>query len=247
MSILISSSANSLIIQSTNPAIPSDILLDRNESSLNPVGCVLPYAGATAPFGWLLCDGSEISCDTYSRLFNVIGTNYGVATQPNYFVLPDMRDRMPIGKWNQSMGETGGANTVTLSINELPSHSHSGITAQTGSHTHTVTVDQNGSHNHTVNDPGHKHDLVTINDDHNNSGGNPPGFIADSAGSMTWTNVVQFAQTGITIGVNGDHTHNASMSANGDHAHSFVTNTTGNGNAFSVQNKYIVLNYIIRF
>lgn len=82
-----------------------------------PTGSVFPYAGFIAPDYWLLCDGSEVLRSTYPELFAVIGTGFG--TPPSggsYFLLPDMRGRLPLGKDN--MGGTG-ANRVTASAADL--------------------------------------------------------------------------------------------------------------------------------
>lgn len=63
-----------------------------------PSGGILAFAGATVPAHFLLCDGSNVSRTTYARLFAVIGTAYGVGDGSNTFGLPDMRDRVIIGK-----------------------------------------------------------------------------------------------------------------------------------------------------
>ena len=55
-------------------------------------------------------------------------------------------------------------------------------------------------------DPGHTHTQTTINDDFNSSAGNPPGFIGDSAGSMTWNNI-NSATTGLSVDSGGAHSH----------------------------------------
>ena len=80
-----------------------------------PIGTILPYAGATAPYGYLLCDGGEQEISKYRDLYNVIGTTYGtpfrgqLTPTPLTFVLPDMRGRFPLGKHNMD-----NANTVPL-------------------------------------------------------------------------------------------------------------------------------------
>lgn len=62
-----------------------------------PVGMVTPFAGANAPEGWLICDGSEVSMTQYKALYDVIGDLYGTATNPANFVLPDLRETTPVG------------------------------------------------------------------------------------------------------------------------------------------------------
>ena len=82
-----------------------------------------------APIGWLLCDGSAISWDKYQRLFKVIGYSYGSEGSGNFFRLPDLRGRFPLGVSTShplnGTGSTGGAETVTLSAANMPYHRHS--------------------------------------------------------------------------------------------------------------------------
>ena len=174
-------------------------------NSVPPVGVVSAFAGSTAPLGYLLCDGSAVSRTTYASLFNVIGTTYGTGNGSSTFNVPDLRSRTIVGVGqgasltNRTLASRGGIESKTLSISEIPSHGH------------------------TINDPGHRHNITTTNDDFNQSGGNPPGFAADGAGSRTWTNNITSSTTGITI------------------------NNTGGSSAFEIMNPFLALNYIIKF
>lgn len=173
-------------------------------NAVPPVGVITAFAGSTAPTGYLICDGTAVSRTTYAALFTIIGTTYGVGNGSTTFNLPDLRSKTIVGVGqgsgltNRTLASTGGAETKTLAVSEIPSH------------------------NHTINDPGHTHSQNTVNDDFNNSGGNPPGFTADGAGSRTWSNI-NSSTTGISI------------------------NYTGGGSAFNIMNPYISLNYIIKF
>lgn len=109
-----------------------------NLSHLNemksPVGAIAIYAGASAPTGWLLCDGSAVSRTTYADLFALIGTTYGVGNGSSTFNVPDLRGRFLLGKDNMggtsanrvnateadNLGQGSGAETHTLITNELP-------------------------------------------------------------------------------------------------------------------------------
>ena len=122
------------------------------ESSI-PAGTMVQWGGSTAPTNWLLCDGTAVSRTTYATLFAAIGTSYGVGDGSTTFNLPDLRGRVPVGKNGGSfgtLGATGGAETVTLTSTQIPSHTHnySGTTNTTGAHTHTlsgkINVSQNG-------------------------------------------------------------------------------------------------------
>lgn len=106
-----------------------------------PTGSVLPYAGVSAPAGWLLCDGAYYNSTTYAALFAVLGGNFGYSA-PN-FAVPDLRGRVPVGKDNMggtaanritiggsgiagtTLAASGGVESVTLSINQIPAHTHS--------------------------------------------------------------------------------------------------------------------------
>jgi microcystin-dependent protein len=92
-------------------------------------GMVMPFSGTVVPDGWLLADGSTVSRTTYSKLFDVIGTTYGPGDGSSTFHLPNYKGRVLVGQDAAQaefdvLGEVGGAKTVTLTINEMPSHSH---------------------------------------------------------------------------------------------------------------------------
>jgi len=67
-------------------------------SDLMPAGVILPYGGATAPAGWLLCNGAQISRTTYAKLFAAIGTAHGSGNGSSTFHLPDLRGRFLRGR-----------------------------------------------------------------------------------------------------------------------------------------------------
>jgi microcystin-dependent protein len=102
-----------------------------------PVGSVLPYAGATAPEGYLFCDGAEKIQTAYPALYEIIGTTYGSTSPTTTFKLPDLRARIPVGVAPvalpplsaRALGASGGVESVTLSIAQIPGHSHPGSTA----------------------------------------------------------------------------------------------------------------------
>jgi len=75
-------------------------------AALVPIGAVMPYAGTTAPSGYLLCDGSEQSIALYPDLYTAIGTTFGTGVNPSTFKLPDLRGRFPLGLDNMDNGNT---------------------------------------------------------------------------------------------------------------------------------------------
>jgi microcystin-dependent protein len=82
------------------------------------------FPGNFAPQGWAICDGSILSIASNDTLFNLIGTTYGGDGQST-FALPDLRGRAPIHQGNGFViGQAGGVEAVTLTINQLPVHNH---------------------------------------------------------------------------------------------------------------------------
>ena len=95
----------------------------------NVPGMISQYAGTTSPNGWMICDGSAVSRTTYSALYSAIGNSYGSGDGSTTFNLPNLKGRVPVGRDSaqtefDSLGETGGAKTHTLTIAEMPSHRH---------------------------------------------------------------------------------------------------------------------------
>lgn len=99
---------------------------------LVPIGTILDFAAATAPSGYLVCDGSAVSRTTYSALFAVIGTTWGSGDGSTTFNIPDFRGRTSIGSGTgtapdataHALGSGGGMETVTLTTSQIPAHSH---------------------------------------------------------------------------------------------------------------------------
>lgn len=112
-----------------------------------PVGAMMPYAGTSAPSGWLLANGAAVSRTTYAALFSLVGTSFGAGDGSTTFNLPDLRGRAWIGLDNlggssanrivateaDTLGGAGGAETrtptgtvgkTTLTINQIPVHAH---------------------------------------------------------------------------------------------------------------------------
>jgi microcystin-dependent protein len=88
------------------------------------VGEIRMFAGNFAPAGWMFCEGQLLPISEYETLFNLIGTTYGGDGQST-FALPDLRGRVPIHFGNGfTLAETGGVETVTLTMSQIPAHSH---------------------------------------------------------------------------------------------------------------------------
>lgn len=187
-----------------------------------PVGTVSQTARATAPTGYLICDGSAVSRTTYSDLFAAIGTAYGVGDNSTTFNIPNLKGKVPVGRDSSqtefdTLGETGGAKTHQLTEAELPSHTHS------MAHTHTFsgTTSSDGAHAHNT------WNLYTVA---GGGGAIMTGAPADGRGNAT--------------DVQGTHSHSYSGTTSGSSATN--TGSTGSGSAHNNLQPYVVLNYIIK-
>ncbi|WP_457418937.1 phage tail protein [Roseateles sp. P5_E7] len=96
----------------------------------NPfIGEIRLFGGNFAPAGWALCQGQLISIAENDALFNLIGTTYG-GDGVQTFALPDLRGRVPVhqgrgaGLSSRVIGEVGGSEAVTLTLAQMPQHSH---------------------------------------------------------------------------------------------------------------------------
>jgi microcystin-dependent protein len=204
------------------------------QAFLVPVGTIAMWGGASAPTGWLLCDGT--STTGYTALAAIVGST-----------TPDMRGRFAIGD-NSTLTLLGTGGSTTIAEGNLPSHTHT-FSATTGAMsanatlTHSIT--DNG-HNHTQD--AHSHSIsttvvTTTNHihDNNSSGGNyvssgTNGAGTNSATTASTTATNQSAATGISIDAHSvAHTHS-------------VSGTTGNGSGSGTAyyQPYLVVNYIIK-
>ncbi len=88
------------------------------------VGEIRMFGGNFAPAGWAFCDGSLLPISGNDVLFNLIGTTYG-GDGTNTFALPNLQSRVPVHVGpGFALGQIGGTETVTLTTNQIPAHSH---------------------------------------------------------------------------------------------------------------------------
>ena len=88
------------------------------------IGEIRMFGGNFAPAGWMFCNGQLVPISEYEALFSLIGTTYGGDGQTT-FAMPDLRGRLPVHQGpGFALGQTGGTETVTLTVTEIPGHQH---------------------------------------------------------------------------------------------------------------------------
>jgi microcystin-dependent protein len=218
---------------------------------LIPVGGLMPYAGATSPEGWLLCNGAAVSRTTYANLWALVGTTYGSGDGSTTFNVPDMRSRMPIGAGagtgltSRALAATGGAESVVIASGNLPTHAHS------IAHDHAVVTSeaQSVDHVHSVDPPNTTSTGVSVNHTHDvnpanttSAGANNSHYHGTDSGyhdhsykaaqtATAGTNRAILTGTGsgaITGGINAGYAGATTWEAN-DHTHNTDIGATTSG------------------
>lgn len=128
------------------------------------VGEIRMFAGNYAPEGWAMCNGQLLSIAENDVLFALIGTTYGGDGQTN-FALPDLRGRIPVHMGtnpktgtNFSLAQAAGVENLTLTLNQLPAHSHTAVAQSntdntTTSPTNNVWAASTGAKQFSANQP----------------------------------------------------------------------------------------------
>jgi microcystin-dependent protein len=217
-----------------------------NSNESMPIGTIVQTARINAPTGWLLCEGQAVSRTEYVRLFNAIGTLYGSGDGTTTFNLPNLANRVPVGKGSgtfATLGSTGGSETHELTQSEMPRHTH-----VQDSHNHT----QN-SHNHTQNSHNHSQNahshlsvinlgLVNVRSPGSNTYNSDGG--ADKSGGIASTTATNNATTATNNATTA--TNNATTAVNQFTGGSGTAQSASNGVAHNNLQPYIVMNYMIK-
>jgi len=197
------------------------------------VGAIKPWAKATAPSGYVLCDGTAISRTTYADLFAIISTTYGAGDSSTTFNVPDLQGKTPQGYDGNTynLAGTGGANTVTVAVtnNQAATNTNNQAVSVTGDIANTsLTTAQLASHKHTIGTGGA-----------GGVGGSSPTAWNHSASGNS-NNAVQNSGSG----TGHTHTHTLAGTLTGAVTTALTGAVTASGtNSFS---PYVVVNYIIK-
>ncbi len=155
-----------------------------------PTGAILAFSAATAPSGYLLCDGAAVSRTTYAALFALIGASYGAGDGSTTFNVPDLRGRPPVGLGTHSDVNTLGNNDGVAVGSRTPKHTHTGP-----SHTHTGP-----SHTHDTQISGYGRDAVAetgrLRVDDGTGNGTADNVVATSASGTGATGAGGMGATG---------------------------------------------------
>lgn len=232
---------------------------------LVPTGSINAYAGATAPSGWLLCDGTGYSTSTYASLYTAIGYTYGGSA--GTFKVPNLKGRVPLGAGVMEGNATSGSGavaggtsnptitrgdwkgtyTITIASTNLPTHTH----VIDHDHASFNTSDSAGGHNHTG-FTGYGATGISVS-----SALTDQGYIGTSTGGyIKGVNNVNGVNTGWSQGISStvsDPTHRHTIGTDGAHNHAIdvpaFTGASGNGgfaNTAIDSTPYVAVNYIIK-
>lgn len=223
-------------------------IVSATEASM-PTGAILDFAGATAPTGFLICDGTAVSRTTYADLFAVLSTTYGPGDGATTFDLPDFRGRVSVGAGSgvgenasgaagtapagaaltaRARGSWAGGEFVALTAAQTPlrTHTHGGTTADINqNHYHSGATDSdNIDHGHSGTTGGrsafHQHNVTHTSISNTGVDGNGTRVTVLQGGTVNYT----------TGNDNTEHVHGFSTGGRSAfHQHGFTTGWVSGG------------------
>lgn len=232
--------------------------VDTAVSSGEIPGTVKMFAGDEADIvtGWVLCNGTAISRTTFSALFAIINTKYGIGDGSTTFNVPDMRGRFAVGFVDTAtgndrvvaatpLGKTGGLENVAITIVQLPAHNHA-ITVNSSSHNHSASTAAAGSHAHAGSTASAVGDHQHPGSWSNAEAGGGDKEIQSWNGNTNWY-----------TGPAGAHSHNLSITNQAAHSHTVTVNSgshnhtgssasVGSGQLHENTPPFLTMNYIIK-
>lgn len=241
---------SSLRITESADTVQADVIFPQGV----PTGCIMEYPSMISPVGWRNCDGSELSRTGFPELYALLGTKFGAGNGIDTYNLPDFRGKsavgagLGIGLTARSIGDIGGVENVTLTIAQIPSHTH---TASQPAHIHSVHDPTHahsiadGGHSHGLGDPGHTHD--TFYEQH--YGGNAVGGPGTYNWTAAWTSSkgagtgIWCGGSGVGIGIYGAGTGISLYAAGND---PITVSSTGGSQSHTNMHPFLVVNKIIK-
>jgi microcystin-dependent protein len=167
------------------------------------IGQITLFAGNFAPRGWAFCQGQILAIAQNTALFSILGTTYGGNGQTT-FALPDLRSRVPVGQGqgpglsNYILGQQAGNETVTLTAQNMPIHSHSLAASTDGADAPSPA----GNVNAVTNDPNTLNSMNTYKTGFSNTIMNPAA-IGQSGGNQPHTNISPYTCLNYIIALEG--------------------------------------------
>lgn len=231
-----------------------------------PPGMLAPYAGSSAPSGWLLCDGSAVSRTTYADLFSAISTTYGSGNGTTTFNVPDLRGRNPYGagqrSWALTVASTDvntGNDQITITANKNVFNGKAVVLTTSGSAPAGLTA-------------GSTYYVIVVDSTHIKLASSLSNAIAGTGIDITTqgsgNHTLTYTGTSHTLGETGGEENHATVIAEMPaHTHSVLGSTstaggsgalvntlsgstttggTGGSTEHNVLNPYLAVNYIIK-
>ena len=226
-------------LPATDPTTDNQVVRKAYVDNFLPAGVITQYGAASAPTGWVLCQGQALSRTNplYSRLFTAISTTYGAGDGTTTYNVTKMQGRIPVGRDStqtefDALAETGGSKTTALITANLPSHQHGVGTIVPNTiadHLHgvgTILPDNSVVHNHgvgtilpdTIANHVHAHTLA---------------IASHSISRVTGTGSANYIPNGASNSPSGtlnlSHTISGSITADGGHTHTMSGSTADGG------------------